>query len=163
ALSMFFLVALPWHVFALVKFHSLIPQTVTAKALTNNVLHESYGEYLVEFCRVYFPGGSIADSLLKVLALFALLTIGGIAVWRQYPLPRPLRVFLLAFVGCLVSFKVQRFAWYLPPSQWVAYFLAMAGVYLLWNQGLALRQRFAVQAIPFAILSALIAFHSVRG
>jgi len=163
ALSTFFLVALPWHVFALVKFHSLIPQTVTAKAITNNVLHESYGEYIVELCRVYLPGGGMVDTPPRAIAVFTLLAIGGIAIWRQCPLLRPLPVFLLALVACLVFFKVQRFPWYFPPSQWVAYLLGLAGVYLIWNQGLARGQGYAVQAIPFAILSALFAIHCVRG
>jgi hypothetical protein len=163
ALAAFLLVALPWHVFALVKFQSLIPQTVTAKAVTNNMLHLSYWSYIVEFCRVYFPAGALLNSALPVLSLLAILIVGGVAVWRQYPLLRPLPVFWFCFNAFFIGAKAQLFSWYLPPTKWLAYFLVLAGFYAAWNQYLTVRKHIALQLAPWCLLFALLAFHCVSG
>jgi hypothetical protein len=152
ALAAFFLVALPWHVFALWKFHSLIPQTVTAKAVTNNVLHESYPTYIQELTKVYFPGGSFLSEPLAMFLLLAILLAGAWAVCKNHPKLWPLPVFLLAFAVCFVFAKVQRFHWYLPPTQWVAYFLLLMGLY-----------HYVLKKAPWFILATLLGAHCIRG
>jgi hypothetical protein len=170
ALAAFALTALPWHVFAWIKFHSLIPQTVTAKAVTNNIVHLSYWAYVVEFCRAYFPAGGLLTATLPapilvmvVFSLFAILVIGGIVIGARYPVLRPLVAFWFAFNACFIAAKVQLFSWYLPPTEWLAYVLLLAGLYAIWNGWLVLGGRIALQAAPWCVLFVLLAGHCIRG
>jgi hypothetical protein len=192
AVAAFVLVSLPWHLYALITFHSLIPQTVVAKAATNNVAHLSHWAYIVEeFCRVYFPGGPIITTLpaslgvAVVISLMAILIVGATAIWRQHPTLRPLAIFWFAFNACFIGAKVQPFSWYLPPTQWLAFFLLFAGLYAVWNRWLAIYKtalppqpspaqdhraasaarlaRGGLQLTPWCLVFIVLASHCIRG
>lgn len=130
------LAALPYAVFALAYFGSLLPQTVVAKNLMARSAEVEW-EFIAE--KLVF-GGPLA------WILGSSVLIGALALRRRRSLP-PLAVWGLAYV-VLFSSVGSWWPWYLPPALFG--FFGLAGIGLAAVVGLIARPRLARGAVAVA-------------
>jgi hypothetical protein len=163
ALAAFGLVALPWHVYAYVTFHSLIPQSMVGKTVSNFEAALSYPEYVVKLCRYLLPAGRLSDSWVYVSLVLAVLLTGSWVLWKEYPGFRPLVVFFFGFAGSFTAARAPMFRWYFPPLLWVVYLLSGLALYALWQRTLAAHCYRLVRWAPWGAVLAAILVHSLLG
>jgi hypothetical protein len=162
--SAFLIASLPWNLYAYVTFGSIIPQSVVGKAVSHGAFSGPVGEYFLRLYHVYFPVGWLGRfAWAGVLGTAALVLVGFRALWKDYPLLRPVGVFLFAFGASFLAGRAPLYMWYFPPSQWVAVLLLGLGLYAVWSMGLAAASRPAVRLAPFGVLAACVLTYGVYG
>jgi hypothetical protein len=153
SLFTFVIVALPWHVYAYLTFHSLIPQSLVGKAVSHNAFSQLDWSYFVRFYHVYFPIGRLGSfAAVGILVTLVLMLMGLRDLWRGFPLLRPVAIYFFCFAAVFFCSKSPLYMWYFPPSQWVAILLTCFGVRSLWDKWLARNWRPSLCAAPYAAL-----------
>jgi hypothetical protein len=164
ALGTFVLASLPWHVYAYLTFHTLVPQTVTGKAVSHDAFQAVDWAYFVRYFQVYFPVGHLGWlAPVGIVLTLGVLLVGLIALWRRHPGLGPVGLFFFCFAGSFYLSRAPLFMWYFPPAQWVAYLLLCTGLYALWDQWPTIAARRLVRLAPWCILTAAIILQAVVG
>jgi len=156
-------VLLPWLVFQLAYFGSLIPQSIAAKSAFRPMDH-SFGTYLRWFMPAFGapqePGWGAAP--LWILVGLVLLAIrSALASSERRPLLAVAIYLPLYFVAMWLGHAPRTFPWYLVPPAWCSLLLAGVGLGALY-ESLA-RRRVLAGAIAIALLITLSTGAIVRG
>lgn len=125
------LVLLPWFIFALGYYGTVIPNTVFAKAAAYNAHIQGVRRNLLYTLNQFAPFSTLWPEFLFNLAIAPLLVVGiyDVARYRRRLLAIP---FLwLAWWAYLVLPRTVLFLWYYPPMTTCAYLLAALGFSLL--------------------------------
>jgi hypothetical protein len=164
ALIAFLIVALPWHIYAYLTFHSLIPQSLVGKAVSHDAFSQLDWSYFSRFYQIYFPIGRLGSFAWLGLGVTLVLMLIGLAdLWMEYPQLRPVAIYFFSFAAVFFCSKSPLFMWYFPPTQWIAIFLACFGVRSLWDKWLARNWRPALRAAPYVTLGLFILAYGAWG
>jgi hypothetical protein len=151
ALVAFLVVALPWHVYAYMTFHSLIPQSVVGKAVSHAAFSRLDWSDFVRLYNVYLPILRLGTwAWIGIATTFLLMLVGLRTLWKEFPGLCPLGVYFFLFVAVFFASKSPLYMWYFPPTQWIAVLLILCGVRAIWDRGLLHGASAPVRIAPYA-------------
>jgi hypothetical protein len=148
---------LPWIVFALATFGSVIPQTFTAKRA---VYHLGSAVSAPPFLNAFTPMGEHAAVHIAAKGIWCVSVLAGLAtLLSRRGVYLPLALFFIAYTASAMTSGMLIFSWYLVPAVFVACIgIAVAGGFAA--DKFATRRSLAVTTAGIAAAALLVAFNT---
>jgi hypothetical protein len=120
-----------WLTFTKVYFGTIIPESLTGKAVSHGAFEMLHWHYVLTYFSAYIPAERFgAWGLVVIAAAFLILAPFAMELWRNYPQLRPFLYFFVLYVTAFLAARAPLFSWYEIPPKWAFYLVV---IYALWR------------------------------
>jgi hypothetical protein len=120
-----------WLSFTRIYFGTIIPESVTGKAVSHGAFVMPDWHYALTFFSAFVPAQRFGVwGLAVIAAVFLFLVPFTLELWRSHPQLRPILYFFPLYVAAFFASHAPLFSWYEMPPKWAFYLIV---VYALWR------------------------------